>query len=403
MKSSFPMTEGAQTVGRATVAGDPDATPDPFKSPVANAAARTFAIGKTVDSADDSARLMIVTQYAGTKMVKVFAIADSPTAVTASSANGGRIQVAGADTADDATDDEFSALRSRGMYYPAAGGTAETLETADSTDADNSGVIEAGELQGDTVAATAKGREVFSYVSEAGTDTIFGTSDDVMAYVVLDSTSTNSAGVTTYSYHPVDIHIDTDPDGDTNTAAVPSEVTAMIPSASDYDHIHFGVWASLGAAAKSGAQSIADLGIGFVQNYSGSGMTGSDMPNNGTGAYSGNWVATVQAADVEGDGSIALKHGAASLAANFGKGTITATLTDLATLSGDISGNAFSGDKASGIGDPTLDSSADFEGSFSGGFYGAKAAEAAGVFTFATEDNEGGAFNGAFGAARTDN
>ena len=35
-------------------------------------AQRTFAIGKAVDSEDDMARLMIVTQYAGTKPVRVF-------------------------------------------------------------------------------------------------------------------------------------------------------------------------------------------------------------------------------------------------------------------------------------------------------------------------------------------
>ena len=36
------------------------------------AAARTYAIGKTLDSADDMARLMIVTHYPGTNMVRVF-------------------------------------------------------------------------------------------------------------------------------------------------------------------------------------------------------------------------------------------------------------------------------------------------------------------------------------------
>ena len=38
-----------------------------------NAAERSFPIGKLVDSADDMARLMIVTQYAGTDTVKVYA------------------------------------------------------------------------------------------------------------------------------------------------------------------------------------------------------------------------------------------------------------------------------------------------------------------------------------------
>ena len=401
MKTSFPMTMGAQTAGQVTVAGDPDATPDPYKSPVANAAGRTFTIGKLVDSADDSARLLIVTEYAGTKTVKVFAIADSPTAVTATSTNGGRIHVDdGPDTTNGTDDDIYSALRSRGNYYPALGGNNALLETADPTLTD--GVVTG--LNGDLVAGgdtPAKAREVFSYVSAAGDDENFGTTDDVVAYVVLDTTSTNSAGVTTYSYHPVNIHIGTNADGDATTDLVPTEVTAVIPEAAEYDHIHFGVWAGLSKAAKSGKQSIADLGIGFVQSI-GDGLSGSDMPNNGTGSYSGNWAATVQAADDEGDGDIVLRHGAASLDANFGKGTITATLATLATLKGEITGNAFTGEDASSINDMTLDSSADFEGSFSGGFYGTKAAEAAGVFDFETEDNEGGAFRGAFGAARTD-
>ena len=73
----------------------------------------------------------------------------------------------------------------------------------------------------------------------------------------------------------------------------------------------------------------------------------------------------------------------------------------MATLKGDISGNTFSGDKAS-VSHSTLDNDADFEGSFGGGFYGAKAAEAGGIFDFASDDgnNEGGAFRGAFGADR---
>ena len=50
-------------------------------------------------------------------------------------------------------------------------------------------------------------------------------------------------------------------------------VTAKIPEATDYKHIHFGVWAALGEAEEDGTQKIADLdlGIGFVQNFSGEG------------------------------------------------------------------------------------------------------------------------------------
>ena len=67
------------------------------------------------------------------------------------------------------------------------------------------------------------------------------------------------------------------------------------------------------------------------------------MPNNGTANYTGNWVATVQEADADGNGDIVLEHGAATLAANFGKATIKAALTDLATLEGTIDTNTFSG------------------------------------------------------------
>ena len=57
-------------------------------------------------------------------------------------------------------------------------------------------------------------------------------------------------------------------------------MTAKIPDAADYDHIHFGVWAALGEAEKDGSQELSDLGIGFVQSI-GDALTGADMPNNG--------------------------------------------------------------------------------------------------------------------------
>ena len=79
------------------------------------------------------------------------------------------------------------------------------------------------------------------------------------------------------------------------------------------------------------------------------------------------------------------------MTANFGKGTITATLTGLATLEGAIDTNTFSGTKATKmmLRDPHgLDSDGKFTGSFSGGFYGSKAAEAGGVFDFASDDDD---------------
>ena len=67
-------------------------------------------------------------------------------------------------------------------------------------------------------------------------------------------------------------------------------------------------------------QASADLGIGFVQNFSGEGLTSigggsDDMPNAGGATYNGNWVAAVQAADGDGNGPISLTNGDASLSA----------------------------------------------------------------------------------------
>ena len=238
--------------------------------------------------------------------------------------------------------------------------------------------------------------EVFSYV-HPNTDT---NADGDKTYVVKTATNTDeTTGTTTYSYTSVDVDVEVAAAGE--AVAFDTKVKAAIPEATDYEHIHFGVWAALGAAKADGTQTPSGLGIGFLQRI-GDGLSGADMPNNGSGIYAGNWVAAVQAEDEDGNGAVSLTSGAASLEADFGEGEITAALTGLATLSGDITGNTFLGDEASKITHTSLDNEADFEGSFSGGFYGAKAAEAGGVFDFASDDgnNEGGAFRGAFGADR---
>ena len=348
-------------------------------------AERTFDIGKVVDSADDTARLMLVTQYAGSKAVKVFAYAEADPDVN-STADGRTGTVMGKITLDDGdaetTDTNNTSLRSVGTFYHAG----EATDTA-------------GLSSALVVGDEAESMTVYSYVDDQdNTDP----TDDVTVYLVMDSQRT-AGGTTTYVYRSVDIMAAAS-DATTDGTAEGVQITANIPEATDYDHIHFGVWAGLKAAAKNGDQDIADLGIGFVQSI-GDGMTGADMPNNGSGTYTGNWVAAIQAADVDGNGAITLTSGAASLMADFGDGEITATLTGLATLEGDISGSEFSGTKATVADDNTsnLTASSDdvaFSGSFMGGFYGSKAAEAGGVFDFASEDNEAGAFRGAFGADR---
>ena len=149
---------------------------------------------------------------------------------------------------------------------------------------------------------------------------------------------------------------------------------------------------------------IADLGIAFVQNYSG-GMT-DDMPNNGTGEYSGNFIANVQEADDDGDGDINQINGRTTMTANFRSGMIDIDLVGLAMLEASIvdGTSTFMGtEDATVTDDPhALDSMGDFEGSVSGAFFGDEAIEAGGVFDYASEDNEAGAFRGAFGSYRTD-
>ena len=374
IKSMTPMTTGAGvTLGVTAVQDDPttDDVNEAIKH-VQQVEDRTFGIGKVVDSADDAARLMIITQYAGKSNVYVYNLGTDTEAGT----KAGYISIDDTGTTD-VTEENNVRLKSEGTFYAAgtAGGGEGALAAADE------------------VAAATKAVEVFSYIDiEAA---------DAKKYVVLTTESTTS-GTTTYTYTNVDVEV-TVPANGGDSEAFDMKVQAALPEATDYDHIHFGVWVGLKGAAKSGAQNLADLGIGFVQNYSNSGTTGADMPNNGTGNYSGNWAAAVQAEDEDGNGAINLRSGAASVIANFGKGTIEATLTDLATLEGDISVNTFSGTKASEISDTHgLDADADFDGSFKGGFYGPKAVEAGGVFEFASEDNEGGAFRGAFGGQRTD-
>ncbi len=329
--------------------------------------ARTFDIGKVVDSPDDMARLMIVTQYAGSKSVKVYATS-SDDAVTGTLGSDGRIT---------ATDDFIYTLKSVGSYYLAG---------------ENDGLA-----SDDLVLAAAKGEDVFSFVSDNGTPE--NVDDDMTGHVILGSTTVTGA-VTTVTYEQVDITVD----GRTvDSVLTQMEVTAKIPDAADYQHIHFGVWAALGAPAKTGDQELTGLGIGFVQSI-GDGLSGTDMPNNGEAIYSGNWAAAVQAADEDGDGDISLVHGAAGFVANLSKATINVDLTGLATLEGTVDTNKFSGTTAKvGENAHRLTEDAKFTGSFSGGFYGKQAAEAGGIFDFTSEDAEDGAFRGTFGGKRTNN
>ena len=372
-----PMTtgDGADT-GVAGVQDDPDIPGSQAIKHVQMVADRTFAIGKVVDSADDTARLMIVIKYAGSKNAYVYNVGgDEETGTKA-----GYITIEDTDT--DAADVNNVALKSEGTFYAAG------------TDGGGEGALD----ETDEVATTTKAVEVFSY-KDVGDG-----QNDEKKYVVLTGENKDvAAGVTTYTYTNVDTEVTVPANGGADEP-FDTKVRAAIPEATDYKHIHFGAWAALGAPAKSGSQKLSDLGIGFVQSV-GDGLSGADMPNNGGADYSGNWAAAVQGEDEDGNGDIRLMHGAATLNADFSKAEITATLTGLATLEGTIDTNTFTGTKAAVMAEDAenphgLDVDGKFTGSFSGGFYGKQAAEAAGIFDFTSEDQEAGAFRGAFGGDR---
>ena len=208
------------------------------------------------------------------------------------------------------------------------------------------------------------------------------------------------SGASTTFYQLVDIVADVSQTdgGDNDPTPEHLRPTPSIPVATEYSHIHFGVWAGLGAAKGDGTQDIAELGIGFVQNIGEEGMT--DRQGIGTATFNGDWVAAVRrqyASDAEA-GAIKMDDGSAKLTADFGKDTVEAVLTGLATLEGTLSGNGFSGMTAKAISHNDLDKAGKFAGSFSGGIYGSSGSEAAGVFDF--NGGEAGAFRGAFGGAQ---
>ena len=366
-----PMHLFAAVPGQPFVVGTAPTLDTPYKQAVAE---RSLTIGKTLDSPDDMARLMLVTSYVVEKDVKVYT--RDPTATV--SLTGTKVGFVSSNTTEEATTNDLE-LTNLGEYIFATNvGVANTLEETDE------------------VAKDAESKTVYSY------DTTPMNNMDPLIYVVRISTLDNDDGKT-YTYVPVDIFVDGADGDDMGEDLDDVYAWATLPEATAYKHIHFGVWAALEKAAANGDQKIADLGIGFVQNFSGEGLTSigggiDDVPNTGIARYNGDWVAAVRAKNTNGDGDISLRSGAAAVAADFGTGKVTADLTDLATLEGDIAGNTFSGTKASAIDAMHgLDAAGTFTGEFAGGFYGAQAAETAGVFDFTSKGAKAGEFRGAFG------
>ena len=350
--------------------------------------AQDLVIGKTLETTDDKVSLTVIHSRASSKTVRVYAEeADTGSDLLVRFVDGTAYEVPDETTAVvPGTTPLAPALTSIGMYYeatPVAGATDAVENALDHTD---------------RVGKSTKGKEVFSYVDADGPDGTPGNADDnTTRYVILDDSDFVVGGDTHFNYQHVDIMAPAEPD-DADQPGTPDDafqeigVTATLPEAKKYSHIHFGVWAALGEAEKDGRQALDGLGTGWVQSI-GDGMT--ERLGIGTVRYSGDWVAVIQRRNSTAKGVYILDDGAASLTANFDTAKFTGVLTGLATLSGTLSGNGFSGTTATGIDHISLDEDGTFKGEFSGHIYGTKGEEAAGVFDFS--GGEAGSFRGAFG------
>ena len=389
LQEDLEPTQTVQAITGVEFTANTDPTPD--VQYVQAVATDTVSIGKVVDSVEDDARLMIVDHYAGSNEVKVFAYNQGEQAV--GSTTGGQVSTSisqiitdlGNDNAiggENGAADTTKPLRTVGTFY-----LAGTERQSD------------GLTYDDVVAAGAEPVPVYSYVSTEDNPATPNTDETVRTYLVLAHTRTKAGGPTVYVYRTVDITAEAS-DETTDGTAEEARVTAEIPDANTYKHIHFGVWADLKGSGN--AQTIDGLGIGFVQSIR-DGMTADDdMPDQGGAEYKGNWAATVQAADPDGNGTVTMEHGVATLTADFAEGDVMVHLVGLAMLEGAITGGTFSGvDATVGTNSRNLTPGANFTGKFSGGFFGTSAREAGGVFSFTSDDdNEDGAFSGAFGGRR---
>ena len=320
-------------------------------------AARSINIGVQLDSDDDTARLTLITHYIGSATVAgVYTGMGGTSEKILQKAHSAYNHDYRSDT-EGTTTPNVQIKAATGMFYEATGG-----------------VNAAG-----TVTVGAKGTELYYYdVTDAADPPV-----TTRTWLKRTSSETTVAGELSHHYTPYEAE---------NVA----EKLADFPMQTAYKHLHFGLWNGLSG---SGANKIADLGLGFVTaTVDGMGMTGSDIPNVGSATYNGNWVASVREADQDGDGTIRLKDGDSTVVADFVKGEVDVTLTGLASLDGTIAGDRFSGTKATVVAnDHGLTADAKFTGSFSGAFFGPLAAEAGGVFDYTSKDMKAGEFRGAFG------
>ena len=178
------------------------------------------------------------------------------------------------------------------------------------------------------------------------------------------------------------------------TISILKDVT--FPVATPYDYMNYGTWVSYKDDKPS------DLGIGFVRALSDTSLT-AEMPITGTATYKGAASAYVRAAHAQGEGAITHEYVATEMTANFARNTIQVDLDTLGNLEGTIAGNGFSGSKISGVTHSALTSGATFTvEEFRGAFFGPGVEEAGGVFDVTSEGGKSGAFRGAFGGRKAE-
>jgi len=358
---------------------------------------RSLTLGRTLETTDDKARVSMYHSYSGSQEVRVYALASETdntgnagtfnadatpanlhvwtnTAGVRAHNNSDTPSVPSTFTAQ--TNAAVPTLTSIGMHYQADHPAGQTGGPENRLDAN------------DLIDTSTAAKEVFSYTE--GTTTY---------HVVMDGQSSEVGETSRVSYRHVDIMAPAAPDGPDNNADLELRViTADLPMAHKYSHVNFGIWAALDDAAKDGSQDMDSQGIGWIHNIDGSGMTPSVVTGEAT--YKGNWVAVVERRNSSSEGPFNGYHGDATLEADFEDNTLEATLAGLATLKGDLTGNAFKGATATDIAHRDLNANGTFKGSFSGGVYGADGSEAAGVFDF--DGGSAGAFRGAFGGKYDD-
>ena len=180
-KGMQPMTTVANVVGVPFLAEREDEAGTSYKQGVAGG---DLTIGRTLDTSDDMARLMLVHSYAGTKTVKVYA--DNMSAADLASIKADTIQTMGGDAmGEDRSADKFVDLKLvPGKYYRAGDGIGNAL------------IAEQIVLKG------AMPKQVYSYKPAADAETVY------VVLLGLNQVATPT-GLPTYNYQVVNITAET--------------------------------------------------------------------------------------------------------------------------------------------------------------------------------------------------